>query len=303
MTTAATTREQWLAERAKGIGSSDSPVILGLRAYASPWDVWARKVGLLPADDPEVSNDPRVRAGALLEEPVAQWYAQESGRALTDPGRHAIQKSAEHPWLLATLDRIIPAAEGKPGPGVLEIKTTGAERREDWDGEAPLPVQVQVQHQLAVTGMQWASIVVLIGGQHLRWIDVERNDRFIAAMVPRLAAFWRLVEEKTPPPADGHPLTAEVLARLYPQSVDLKTVALPADFLDADARREALLAEIKERETALAKIDNEIKAAMGDAEFGALPNGVAFTLRAQTRKSYTVAEATFRVLRRKKARA
>jgi predicted phage-related endonuclease len=49
-----TERERWLAERRKGIGSSDAAAILGVHPYKSAYAVWAEKTGLIVEDSEQI---------------------------------------------------------------------------------------------------------------------------------------------------------------------------------------------------------------------------------------------------------
>jgi predicted phage-related endonuclease len=46
-----------------------------------------------------------------------------------------------------------------------------------WRDGVPEYVQLQVMHQLAVTGKQAADVAVLIGGQELQVFRIERDER------------------------------------------------------------------------------------------------------------------------------
>ena len=41
-------RETWLAERNRSVGASEAAAVLGVCPYATPIDVWQRKLGLAP---------------------------------------------------------------------------------------------------------------------------------------------------------------------------------------------------------------------------------------------------------------
>src|SRR5689334_22139628 len=59
---------EWHAERRKGIGGSDIPVLLGLSKYASPYSLWAEKIGQVPPDESDDEAERFVIAHAM--EPV-----------------------------------------------------------------------------------------------------------------------------------------------------------------------------------------------------------------------------------------
>ena len=80
----------------------------------------------------------------------------------------------------------------------------------------PEYVQLQVMHQLAVTGKQTADVAVLICGQELQIHRIERDDGMIAKLVELERQFWNYVQTDTPPPADGSDSADVALRCLYP---------------------------------------------------------------------------------------
>lgn len=282
----------WLAARRAGIGGSDAAAVLGLSPFDTPLAVYARKLGLM--DD--TAETPAMRFGKLLEPIIADEYVRETNRTLRDPGRYTIARSETHPFLFATLDREILTADGKDVPALLEIKSTNAFRADDWLEEPPAHVQIQGQHQLLVTGRAWMSFAVLIGGNDFRWVDVARNDKFIAVLEARLAEFWRRLELRDPPPAGAE--DKDVLAALYPQEAEGTRIALPGEAMTWDADRAVAAAEAKRWTRIKDEAEAKIKAALGDAESGTLPDGTGYTWATVTRKAYVADETSYRQLRR-----
>jgi predicted phage-related endonuclease len=107
------------------------------------------------------------------------------------------------------------------------------------------------------------------------------------------------VQRQIPPDVDGSASTAKVLAKLHPED-DGSEVFLPAEAADWTDEIEAAKEQIKTAEVMKQAAENRLKAAIGDATFGLLPDGSRWSWKSQTRKSYVVEEATFRVLRRSK---
>ena len=87
-------------------------------------------------------------------------------------------------------------------------------------------MQLQVMHQLAVTGKKAADVAVLLGGQHLEVHRIERDEQMIARLIELERKFWHYVETDTPPPADGSPSAEMALRALYPEDSG-QTVANP----------------------------------------------------------------------------
>lgn len=288
------TEAAWFEARRTGIGASDAAVVLGVSPWKSRFALWGEKAKGIVADVTEVE---RMTWGRLLEPVIADRYASVTGRQLVDPGRYTIHRSIEYPFLCATLDREIHGDER--GVGVLEIKAVSAYASDEWDGdEPPLMYQVQVQHAMQVRDAQWGVLAALIGGQRLVHFELVRNDAFCAALVEQCAAFWQLVQKGEPPEVDASEATAALLARLYPEDTG-EIVDLPADAVTWDEQRRQAMDEIKKWETVKAGCDANLKAAIGDATIGVLPNGAGrYAWKVTQRKEYVVKASAFRQLRR-----
>lgn len=293
-------RQAWLKARRSGLGGSDAAAVLGLSPWKSPLALWSEKCGLV--EQPNLDELEYIEWGNVLEEPIAKKYVQVTGRTLIDHGRFAIRHHPEKSFMHCTIDREIePSPEDKITiPGDLSIKNVGAFKAKDWESEAPLLYQVQLQHELSVTGLQWGSFAVLIGGQKFAWLDTPRNDRFISHLVEKEEEFWDMVQRGNPPEADASDSTKEVLLRLYPKDTG-DSKALPDDFAAFAERRRALKEQAKAIEAELQGIDNQIKAVIGAATIGLLPDGSGYSWKSQHRDTYTVAASDYRVLREIKA--
>lgn len=296
-------KAKWLEQRLTGIGASDASAILGINPWKSPLALFCEKTGI---SAPTVTETEVMEWGHRLEAPIAEAYEDETGRALMDPGDFELQRHKTLPFIMATLDRLIvdvsttpiKKPHPTPGDGVLEIKTTSAFNADDWEEEAPLFYQVQVQHQLAVTGLSWGSLAVLIGGQHFRWLDLRRNEAFIGKLLEAENEFWWRVQNKNPPPPDNTKSSADALAALFPKETE-DTLNLPPELIDADNALVEIAAKAKELVALELAAENKIKAALGPFAYGFLPNGVRYSWKFQTRPAHTVKESTFRALRRK----
>ena len=294
----ASSREEWLELRMDGLGGSDSWTAMGLNPWKSRMALWAECCRLIEPDD--LSQNEAVRLGTLLEPVVAGEYARATGRKIFDPGRFRILRSAQRPWMFATLDREIPAFDSR-GPGVLEIKTTGAAHADEWEEEPPIGPMTQIQHQMVVTGCRWGSLAVLIGGQRFRWIDVEYHPEFAELLVEEERAFWDLVRRRVPPDPDEKPSTRQAIERMFPRDKG-ETIELPPEAEEWACRRRELKDRMKRMEEELAGVENRIKLALGDAAAGVLPDGTRFSWKLQRRPEHVVPAAEFRVLREIKGR-
>jgi len=281
-------RSAFLAERQRGIGGSDAPVILGLSTWKTPLELWAQKTGRAR----EIDDNPILRRGRKLEAVVVSEYEEETGRTVET--REGQLTHPDLPWMIGHVDRVILDAN-RDSLGVLEAKAANVFKIREWDDEAPLVAQVQLQHYLAVMGYPWGSVAGLLGGLEFRYQDIDANPEFIANLIEREAAFWKLVQDDTPP--EPCAADASLLSRLF-EAIEGQSITLPDDAIAWDRQRLEASAEIKRLEELKDDADAKLKYALGTAEIGLLPGGGKYTFKSTTRKSYTVAETTFRTLRR-----
>lgn len=286
-------RAEWLERRRKTVGASEVAAILGLSPWKSPFALYLEKVG-----EVEVSGEetPWQRWGNILEPAICDEYSAQTGRKVVDHGRYAVRYSETCPHLSATLDREVLAYDER-GPGCMDAKSAHFVKAKDWEDGAPLLYQVQLQAQMEVTGYKWGSLAVLIGGSDFRWCDVERNEDFIAVMRRKVAEFWTMVENRTPPQVDGSLSTAEVLKKLYPKDSG-EAVALPGDAARWTDEYEAACKVIKDAEKKKTEAQNHLRAAIGDCTFGILPDGSKWSLRTTERAEYVAKATTYRTLKR-----
>jgi predicted phage-related endonuclease len=151
--------------------------------------------------------------------------------------------------------------------------------REAWsivDGEvleAPPHIELQVQHQLLVSGLQWALIVALIGGNRVSMIERSYDPEIGAAILRKVREFWQLVDQGTPPAPD-YTRDAATIAHLYVESTAGKVLDCREDaHLAAWVTRHQSLGEqvrqyTKERDELKARILERV----GDASRILLPD-------------------------------
>lgn len=266
-------REDWLEVRKRGIGSSDAAAAVGLSPYKSQLELWLEKTGRddnLPKIDPHDEDSPTYW-GNLLEPIVAAHYSRRTGNMV-----RRINAVLQHPhpsllWMLANIDREV---IGSDEVQILECKTAGINGARLWKEGVPEYVQLQVQHQLAVTGKTTADVAVLLGGQQLEIHRIQRDEVLIARLIQLEQRFWRYVETDTPPPADGSESADLALRCLYPQdcgeTLDFtQDLLLSATFADLVNVRQSL-AELEKQE---ALFKQTLQQAIGDASKAVFETG------------------------------
>lgn len=256
-------RDEWLAVRKRGIGSSDAGAAVGLHPYKSPLELWMEKTGRdggLPKTDPNDELSP-MYWGTLLESIVASHYTKRTGCKVRRV--NAVLQHPTEPWMLANIDREV---VGSPDVQILECKTAGMNGARLWKDGVPEYVQLQVMHQLAVTGKQAADVAVLICGQELQVHRIERDESMIHRLMALERQFWSYVERDQAPPADGSDSADVALRCLYPQdtgqTLDLSQESeMSAAFSDLLVIRQVLATNTQFE----AQIKQRIQQRMGEA--------------------------------------
>ena len=77
---------------------------------------------------------------------------------------------------------------------------------------------------------------------------------------------------------------------------------LDGSFIDLTDELEQAKREVAAATEQRRSLENQLKAAIGDAEAGVLPNGVMYTHRLQHRKETVQKASSFRILRRKEVK-
>lgn len=282
-------REAWLEYREKGIGASDAPAVLGISPWKSALQLYAEKIGLMPIDKAETNY---LLWGLKLEPVMAKAYEEETGRVTIGATNYVVYTHERYPWMFCTPDRFV--VDKEKGKGVLELKNAAWVKKADWADGAPLMYQVQVQHQLAVTGLAWGAIAVLVGGNTFLHYDIPRDDEFIAGLIEREEWFWQRTCRGEAPDPDETKSAAEALGAIF-KNPQAERIALPSSLLDWDAQlvRGKNLAD--EGEKLQTEAENFIKQALGNAVEGILPNGVVYSWKTQQRQQ----GKPFRVFRRR----
>lgn len=275
------TEDEWLAARRElGITASEAPQALGLLPVtwgATPVSLYLEKIGAREPED--LSAVEVVQIGNDLEPVVVErMFSRDADRQVEPCG--TLYRSTRWPWLGATPDYY----QWRDGVlGIVQAKCTSVP--EPWlSGEAPAHVVCQVQTELAVTGLPFASVAALILGKYFRWVDIERDEERIADIVAQLDAFCARVRDLDPPPlgaADNQ--TAQAV---YPQGdrdPDDDPIVLPGELIELDEQYADAEREKKDATARLSEIQNKFKEALGENPVGVLPNGTVFTWKADVR--------------------
>lgn len=270
-------REEWLMRRRKTIGGADAAGIVGLSRWASPFSVWADKTGRAA----EKEDNEAMRQGRDLEDYVARRWMEDTGKRVYR--LPAMLYHPQYPFAHADVDRMVMGENAG-----LECKTTFSLDLKQFNGvEFPVQYYAQCVHYLAVTGADRWYLAVLAYGRGFFTFVLERDQAEIDALMAAEADFWKLVEQDTPPDADGSEATSAALREVYPISEHTAADLFGRDTVLKEYMR--LKEDKKTLDTRLGEIENTIKADMGEAESG-FCGLFHISWKSQTRQSFQTKE-------------
>ena len=254
------TQEDWDKYRSEQtkkpvIGGSEVATVLGVQPnYAkAPFILWLEKTGQKEPDKPD--ND-FIKWGNILEPVVRKQFALETGFKVYQ--NNFVLQHDEHEFMIANIDGEVQDPSQK-GRGVLEVKTTSEWNNKEWDGEkVPIAYMAQVQHYLAVTGYNYAYIVVLIGGNKLRWWFIPRDEEIINSIIQAEKDFIEKVVKEIPPTIGGTEGESKYIASLYPDAID-EEMSIPQNIEDLASEYQELDELVKASKKRMDTIKNQIK--------------------------------------------
>lgn len=266
-------REDWLAVRKQGIGSSDAAAACGIHPYLSMLELWMIKTGRMTSNiDESIEGYSPLYWGNTLEPMVAKYYQEHTGNKVRRVNAVLQHADPDNHFMLANLDY---AVTGSDDVQILECKTAGEHGAKLWKHGVPLYVTCQVQHQLAVTGKTAAHICVLLCGHEAKIYKVERDEHLIESITHQERLFWHHVETDTPPTPDHSESAARALKLLYPKPKPSSKVDLSADD-GANSLFEQLLSyrdymqELEERHD---KVKHQLQTLIADNEVAVFNKG------------------------------
>lgn len=230
---------EWHSHRRRYRNASETPVVLGVSPWKTPYQLWQEKLGLVQA---EVTA--AMRHGGELEPAARAAYEARTGLVV----QPVVLLDGEYS---ASLDGVTLGGER-----IVEIKCPYQGQRSTlWQaveggGHLPEHYQLQVQHQLMVSGAEIADVFVFDG-----------NDGILLEILPDPTA-W-------PPIHEAWDTFAEHLASRIPPVLcdrdkrsreDAEWLSAAAHYLDiklAAEQAQKALAEAKERIVALTSHTSE----------------------------------------------
>ena len=292
-------RKTWLEGRLNYITSTQLPVLFGIRKYGqSMYGLYQEKAkGLL--DD---EGDERQAWGQILQEAIAGEVVKQSKweRGVL-PEFHLFADDTHR--CAASLDAIIKTADG---PAVLEIKNVDRlifddqwERDDQGNYQAPIHIELQLQHQMLCTGYKKAHLAALVGGNELIQIERVPSEELVKLIHEKVSAFWTRVSAKDEPSLEEDGSDLIHVKRAY--------MALTGEYMEASTSQDEWACKLKEAQAAKKNADAEVKHYKGlilnEAQNASIVKGGNWRLSrthvpekdiSYTRKAYVLDRFTFK---------
>jgi putative phage-type endonuclease len=207
--------EHWLELRTKDLTSTDVAALFGLSPYKTAFELFHEKregkvIKLAPNE--------RMKWGNRFESAIAhgvaednEWTVQPLKAYMRDP---ILRIGSSFDFEITSLLH---------GKCILEIKNVDSLQykrkwRDDGAGgiEAPEHIELQIQHQMLVSGYNACALVAMVGGNSPK-VTFRKFDADIGVAIARkAAAFWASIEANEPPSAD-YTRDAELISQIYSQ--------------------------------------------------------------------------------------
>lgn len=279
----------WLALRTEDLTSTDIAALFGLSPYKTAFELfWEKKSG---ERAPFTDND-RAKWGRRLEATVAAGIAEDQGWEIRPMKEYmrlpGLRIGASFDFRVVTSELIPHEGPGLPpfnhfdraDDAHLEIKCVDfLAFRDGWtidEGfiEAPPHIELQVQHQMLVSGLRRAYIGVLVAGNRIEVIERQADDAVHAGILAKAAEFWASIESGVSPDP-VMPDDAEAVIRMNQFAEPGKLLDARGDTELADLLREynELGKAARDAEEARQVRKAEILVRIGDAEKVLAPNG------------------------------
>lgn len=270
MTAPAPGTPEWAAK----VTASKVAAILGLSPWESPYSMWLKMRGDIPADDG--SNQAAKSRGHYLESGVlAWWYDQhpefiELGGDWSTATQYYVEREE---WAAATPDAVVrelsPKVPGRAGRKiggvkvVVDAKTAASD--DDWGNEPPAYYLAQAVWQMWVCDADVAYIAVLFGRPQLAFREyrIERDRDLEAQIVAQCRDFYDSLQMDTPPDLDDTVATYEAVRAMHPD-IDDEAVEVPRDLAHEYFTASLALEDAKDAERAA---KTRLLDAMGRARF------------------------------------
>ncbi len=263
-------REQWLAERKKGLGGTDVACIL-LSACEdesekigsfenSVFKLWSEKTNLFESKD---IDDAVLMRGRVMEKYVCEFYGLHLGEGckLWEEG---LTWHPTRPRIFGTPDRLVEHNGVRFG---MDAKTRRFRRGwgESGTTDVPLDVEIQMRTYMEIFDAPYWDIATLFSLDDFRVYRLERDKELGEGILDIAESWWeKHVVNEVPPDVDNTDLCKHVLGKLH-KRVQEKPLRV-ATVSEKDLYEKII--EVREQAKSIQKkkteLENRLRAAIGE---------------------------------------
>lgn len=181
---------EWLEFRRQRIGASDAPVIMEVSPWKTAYQLWQEKLALVPQAN---YKSFAMERGINLENDARLLFTAETGISV----KPLIYLSRDNDWGMASFDGV-----SEDGNHAVEIKCPGKEdHQKALNKQVPEKYIPQLQHQMQVLELDKIYYLSYDPSDEndLIHFTVNRDDKYIKAMIKKESEFWDCMQEVTPP--------------------------------------------------------------------------------------------------------
>lgn len=267
-------KEKWLKLRTQNIGSTEVSALFGISPYITLFELWHQKKDGAVV---EIKDNDRMKWGRRFEPGIAEGVAEDKGWDVQPMKEYMyddeLKMGSSFDYSIEFED-VTEEGENFLSHGILEVKVVNyLIFRDQWEIEesgnivAPNHIEIQVQHQLAVSDREYAYIAAFIDSDNVHVLKRTRNENIIVGIKKKIVEFWKSIEENNPP-EPNFKTDAEFISNLYGYAKPDKLVDMKNDAVVTHMAQDhnALGAQIKELDKKRKAIKAELLVKIGDAE-------------------------------------
>jgi putative phage-type endonuclease len=268
----------WLAERHKDITSTEVAALFGCSPYCTEFELWHRKH---EKDPVKWAGNERTQWGNRLEEAIARGAGEQLNKQVR-PFKRYLRIDGN---IGSSFDWITEDNELLECKNVDWLAFDKGWKEENGELVAPAHIELQVQHQLMVSGLKKAFICAFVGGNKLHILPREADHAVHEAMKAKIARFW-YSQINDDPPVPTFPADAYTVPDILRNSTDGKLLSAP-DLEEICAEYKKLSDEIVVLEVKKDVVKAKLLLAINDAEKATCGK---FTISAKTTQDAVVPE-------------
>lgn len=177
--------EEWLAWRHEGIGASEAATVMDENRFERSSTLFQKKCGPVVLDS---YQNEAMALGTKLEPEARRLYIAKTGKQV----KPVCVQSFRYDWLRASLDGLSANQDV-----VVEIKCgASVYNRVSKSHTVPVYYYGQLQHILAVTGLDSLDFWCYWPDNPPLFLEVERDDEYIGRLLNKELEFWNHVQAR-----------------------------------------------------------------------------------------------------------